>query len=89
MKLDRCDSFVVGNPSPGIGGRYFIFVKLTTQCGITGWGEIYNASFGPHLVAAMAEEVLRMRWLAKTRSRLKKSGGASIAEASLNVPIFP
>lgn len=57
MKLDRCNSFVVGNPSPGIGGRYFIFVKLTTQCGITGWGEIYNASFGPHLVAAMAEEV--------------------------------
>lgn len=57
MQLDQFESFVVGNPQPGIGGRYFIFVKLTTKCGISGYGEIYNASFGPHLVAAMAEEV--------------------------------
>ena len=50
MKLDTYESFVVGNPNPGIGGRYFIFVKLTTSCGICGYGEIYNASFSPHLV---------------------------------------
>jgi galactonate dehydratase len=57
MKLDRFESFVVGNPQPGIGGRYFIFIKLTTRCGVVGYGEIYNASFGAQLVAAMAEEV--------------------------------
>ena len=57
MQLDHFESFVVGNPNPGQGGRYFIFVKLTTACGITGYGEIYNASFGPHLVADMAREV--------------------------------
>jgi len=57
MQLDQFESFVVGNPNPGLGGRYFIFVKLTTKCGVSGYGEIYNASFGPHLVAAMAEEV--------------------------------
>lgn len=57
MKLDTYESFVVGNPNPGIGGRYFIFVKLTTSCGICGYGEIYNASFSPHLVTAMAQEV--------------------------------
>ena len=57
MQLDQFESFVVGNPNPGQGGRYFIFVKLTTACGITGYGEIYNASFGPHLVADMAREV--------------------------------
>ena len=57
MQLDKFESFVVGNPNPGLGGRYFIFVKLTTKCGVTGYGEIYNASFGPHLVAAMALEI--------------------------------
>lgn len=54
MKLDRIETFVVANPPPRHGGRYFIFVRLTTVCGISGVGEIYNATFGPHLCAAMA-----------------------------------
>ena len=57
MKLQSIETFVVGNPPPRRGGAYFIFVKLTTACGITGVGEIYNATFGPHLVAQMAEDV--------------------------------
>lgn len=32
-------------------------MRLTTACGITGVGEIYNATFGPVLCARMAEEV--------------------------------
>lgn len=57
MKLDKIETFVVGNPPPRHGGRYFIFVRLTTVCGITGVGEIYNATFGPNLCAAMAVDV--------------------------------
>lgn len=57
MKLQSIDTFVVGNPPPRRGGAYFVFVKLTTACGITGVGEIYNATFSPHLVAQMAEDV--------------------------------
>lgn len=57
MKLNDLDVFVVGNPPPRKGGRYFIFVKLTTACGITGIGEVYAASFGPHVVAKMVEDV--------------------------------
>lgn len=57
MKLDNIETLVVGNPPPRHGGRYFIFVKLTTACGIVGIGEIYNATFGPHLVAEMAKDV--------------------------------
>lgn len=57
MKLDKIETFVVANPPPRHGGRYFIFVRLTTACGITGVGEIYNATFGPDLCAAMAEDV--------------------------------
>lgn len=57
MKLDKIETFVVGNPPPRHGGRYFIFVRLTTACGISGVGEIYNATFGPDLCASMAHEV--------------------------------
>lgn len=57
MKLDKIETFVFGNPPPRHGGRYFIFVRLTTACGITGVGEIYNATFGPNLCCEMAKEM--------------------------------
>jgi len=57
MKLDKIETFVCANPPPRHGGRYFIFVRLTTECGISGVGEIYNATFGPELCASMAKEV--------------------------------
>ena len=57
MKVVDVKTFVVGNPPPRNGGRYFIFVKLTTDTGITGIGEIYTATFTPHMTAKMAEEV--------------------------------
>ena len=57
MRLAEIETFVVGNPPPGRGGRYFLFVKLTTACGVVGYGEMYTASFGAHTVARMAEDV--------------------------------
>jgi galactonate dehydratase len=57
MKIVDIRTFVVGNPPPRFGGRYFIFLKLTTDSGITGVGEVYTATFSPHLVAQMIEEV--------------------------------
>lgn len=57
MKLQDITTFVVGNPPPGFGGRYFVFVKLTTACGITGLGEAYGVPFDPHLVARLIEDV--------------------------------
>ena len=57
MKLTDCEVFVVGNPPPRRGGRYFIFVKLTTDDGIDGIGEVYATSFGPQTVAAMVSDV--------------------------------
>ena len=57
MKLQSIETFVVGNPPPSRGGRYFIFVQLHTACGIVGVGEIYNATFSPHLVADMAKDM--------------------------------
>lgn len=57
MKITDIKTFVVGNPPPQAGGRYFIFVKLTTDGGVVGYGEAYSASFGPHLTARMIEDV--------------------------------
>ena len=57
MKITELKTFIVGNPPPYHGGRYFIFVKLTTNTGITGIGEVYTASFGPNALKAMIEDV--------------------------------
>ena len=57
MKLASLETFTVGNPPPSFGGRYFIFVRLRTACGLTGVGEIYSAAFGPVVVCAMARDV--------------------------------
>ena len=57
MKVTEIRTFVVGNPPPRFGGRYFIFLKLTTDSGISGVGEVYTATFSPHLVARMIEDV--------------------------------
>ncbi len=57
MKITEVKTFVVGNPPPHFGGRYFVFVKLTTDCGTEGIGEVYAATFGPHTLARMVEDV--------------------------------
>jgi len=56
MKVKDLKVFIVGNPPPGWGGRYFTFVKLTTDTGITGIGECYCATFGPTAMTAMIED---------------------------------
>ncbi len=57
MKLQDIRTFVVGNPPPHNGGRYFVFVKLTSADGISGVGEAYGVPFGPHHVAKLIEDV--------------------------------
>jgi len=56
MKLTDVKTFVVGNPPPGYGGRYFVFVKLTTDGNVHGIGEAYSVPWDPHLVARLIED---------------------------------
>ncbi len=65
MKLDSVKVFVVGNPPPGFGGRYFVFLKLKTVCGIEGVGEVYAATFGPQVIAAMIVDLFERRFLGR------------------------
>ncbi|MBS0366683.1 MAG: mandelate racemase/muconate lactonizing enzyme family protein [Proteobacteria bacterium] len=57
MKLTDISTFVVGNPTPGNGGRYFVFVRLTTDGNVHGVGEAYCVPFHPDIVAHMAVDV--------------------------------
>jgi len=57
MKIQSLKTFVVGNPPPTWGGRYFIFLKLITDSGIEGLGEVYAASFGPRTIVSCIEDV--------------------------------
>ncbi|MEM8577836.1 MAG: mandelate racemase/muconate lactonizing enzyme family protein [Pseudomonadota bacterium] len=57
MRLTDLDVIVTAPPAPGWGGRYWILVKLTTDDGITGWGECYAASVGPAAMEAVIRDV--------------------------------
>ena len=57
MKIRDFKTFVVGNPPPHFGGRYWIFLKLTTDSGIVGIGEAYSIPFHPNIVENMIGDV--------------------------------
>ncbi|WP_170561134.1 mandelate racemase/muconate lactonizing enzyme family protein [Ruegeria atlantica] len=57
MKLQDLDIIVTAPPAPGWGGRYWIIVKVTTDTGITGWGECYASSVGPEAMRHVIQDV--------------------------------
>jgi len=57
MKIAEFKTFIVGNPPPHFGGRYWIFVKLKTDTGIEGIGEAYSVPFHPQVVEHMLADV--------------------------------
>lgn len=57
MKIADVKTFVVGNPPPHFGGLYWVFLKLITDAGVAGYGEVYSVPFHPQVVAKMIEDV--------------------------------
>jgi L-alanine-DL-glutamate epimerase-like enolase superfamily enzyme len=57
MKLADLDVLVTAPPAPGWGGRYWILVKVTTDTGVTGWGECYASSVGPRAMTEVIRDV--------------------------------
>ncbi len=75
VKITELRTFVVGNPPPSYGGRYFIFLKLDTDDGIEGVGEVYAATSHPTRRRADDRGRLRApRRRAATRSASRRSG---------------
>ncbi len=57
MKITDLETFIVGNPPPHFGGRYFVFLRITTDHGVRGIGEAYCLPFHPRVVVKMIEDV--------------------------------
>ncbi|KZX95161.1 MULTISPECIES: mandelate racemase/muconate lactonizing enzyme family protein [unclassified Sulfitobacter] len=57
MKIKDIKTFVVGNKSIHRGGPYWVFVKVTTDCGTVGYGEIYGVAFHPKALTAMIDDM--------------------------------
>jgi L-alanine-DL-glutamate epimerase-like enolase superfamily enzyme len=57
MKLQSLETFAIAPPPPGWGGRYWLIVRITTACGITGLGEFYAAGVGHKAMQAVIEDV--------------------------------
>lgn len=71
MKLRDLEVFVVGTPPPGWGGRYFIFVKLTTACGIVGYGEVYAAAVGPEAMRVVISDVFERHMMGENPENIE------------------
>jgi 2-dehydro-3-deoxyphosphogalactonate aldolase len=57
MKLTDIRTFVVANPDIYRGGPYWVFVKVTTDTGIVGYGEVYGVAFHPTALVGMIDDV--------------------------------
>ena len=57
MKINNVQTYPVRNPTPDRGGPGFLFIKLTTDGGVEGIGEIFCTAFSPSVAAVMAEDV--------------------------------
>lgn len=71
MHLQDLEIFVVAPPAPGWGGRYWIFVKLTTDDGVVGWGEVYAAAVGPNAMRAVIEDVFARHMLGENPENIE------------------
>jgi galactonate dehydratase len=57
LRIADVETIVVGTPPPHYGGSYWIFVRATTDHGVTGLGEVYAPPFRPVAVVEMVTDV--------------------------------
>jgi 2-dehydro-3-deoxyphosphogalactonate aldolase len=59
MKIKDVKTWAVANPPPHHGGPCWVFLKLTTDNGIYGYGEAYGVPFAPSKVRLLIEDVVQ------------------------------
>ena len=72
MKLTELETFVVASPPPHWGGRFWVFVRLTTDSGVKGIGEAYAAPFHPDVTVKMIRDVFERRLLGMNPFHIEK-----------------
>ena len=63
MKIKDIKTFVVGNKSIHRGGPYWVFVRVTTDTGIKGYGEIYGVAFHPKALLPMIDDLFERHFV--------------------------
>lgn len=60
MKINSAEVFPVANPTPYVGGPAWLFVRLDTDAGISGYGEMFTAQtyVRPATLAKVVEEFI-------------------------------
>ncbi len=71
MKLKDLNVIITAPPAPGWGGRYWILVKVTTDTGLTGWGECYASSVGPQAMAHVIKDVFERHMLGENPENIE------------------
>lgn len=72
MKIASLKTYVAAVPPPHIGGMYWIFVELETDCGIKGIGEIYDTAFHPSGLVPLIEDVFQRYLLDHDPHRIER-----------------
>ncbi len=58
MRIKDMKTWAVANPPPHFGGPYWVFLKLTTDDGISGYGEAFGVPFAPARVRELIADVV-------------------------------
>ncbi len=57
MKIAELKTYIVGTPPPHHGGYNWVFLKITTNDGIAGFGEAYGVPFDARTVVRLIEDM--------------------------------
>ena len=72
MKIKKIETFIVGNPPPFFGGRYWIFVKFITDKDLFGYGEIYSVPYHTNIFSKMIADVFERHVKNKDPFKIEK-----------------
>jgi galactonate dehydratase len=86
MRITDAQTFVVANPPPHYGGLYWVFVKLTTDGGVAGYGEVYSVPFHPRVVEAMIRDVCERHVIGANPFHIERLWRTSTPAASPSGP---
>ena len=72
MKITDLKTYVVANLPPHRGGPYFVFLKLTTDDNLHGFGEVYGVPFQPGKVTQLIEDVVERNVIGQEPFNIEK-----------------
>lgn len=72
MKIAELETHTVAVPPPHVGGMCWIFVRVRTDCGIEGVGEIYATAFHPRAMVKLIEDVFERHLLGHDPHRIER-----------------